>query len=250
MDTTQKELLKHDALQDKDYLALCKATKKGENIAKEYSIDQELLCWKGRVYAPKALRARIMKSEHDSKIAGHFGRDRTMELISRNLYWPKMEDEVRTYCSDCDNCQWTKSPRHAKHGLLHPLELPSKPWTHISTDCITDLLLSSGATKILVIVDRFMKMAHFIPINKKDSPTVAKAYLDDVSKYHGFPEDVVSNRDGTFTGQYFTELYDYLGTKRSISTAFHPQTDGQTEQMNLVIEAYLRASSATTPVSV
>jgi len=152
-----------------------------------------------------------------------------------------MEDDVRTYCSNCDNCQRTKSPRHAKHGLLHPLELPSKPWTHISTDFITDLLLTSGATKILVVVDRFMKMADFIPIDKKDSPTVAKAYLDDVGKYHGFPEDVVSDRDGTFTGRYFTDLYDYLGIKRSISTAFHPQTDGQTEQMNQVIEAYLRA---------
>jgi len=69
----------------------------------------------------------MMKSEHYSKIAGHFGRDRTMELVSRNFYWPKMEDDVRKFCNECDNCQRTKAPRHAKHGLLHPLELASKP---------------------------------------------------------------------------------------------------------------------------
>jgi len=241
MDQAQKESLKQEALQDEEYKALCKATVKGENISKDYSIDQDLLCWKGRVYAPKPTRKRIMKSEHDSKIAGHVGRDRTMELISRNFYWPKMEEDVREYCSNCDICQRTKSPRHAKHGLLHPLELPLKPWTHLSMDFITDLPLSSGGTKILVVVDRFTKMAHYIPIDKKDTPTVARAYLNNVWKYHGFPEDVVSDRDGTFTGQYFTDIYDYLGIKRSMSTAFHPRTDGQTEQMNQVIEAYLRA---------
>jgi hypothetical protein len=84
-------------------------------------------------------------------------------------------------------------------------------------------------------------MAHFIPLKKQDSPTVAKAYLENVWKYHGFPEDVVSDRDGTFTGQYFTDLYNYQGIKRSMSTAFHPQTDGQTERINRVIEAYLRS---------
>jgi len=147
-----------------------------------------------------------MKSEHDSKMAGDCGRDRTMELISRNIYWPKMEDDVRKYCSNCDICQRTKSPRHAKHGLLHPLERPSKPWTHISTDFITDLPLSSGATKILVVVDRFTQMAHFIPIDKEDSPTVAWAYLNNLWKYHGLPENVVYDRDGTFNGQCFTDL--------------------------------------------
>jgi hypothetical protein len=84
-------------------------------------------------------------------------------------------------------------------------------------------------------------MAHFVPINKKDSPTVARAYLENVWKYQGFPEDVVSDRDGTFTGQFFTDLYNYLGIKRSMSTAYHPRTDGQTERINQVIESYLRS---------
>jgi transposase InsO family protein len=93
---------------------------------------------------------------------------------------------------------------------------------------------------ILVVVDHFTKMAHFIPIKKKDLPTAARAYLENIWKYHGFPEDVVSNRDSTFTCTFFTYLYNYLGIKRSMSTAYHTQTNGQTERINHVIEAYLR----------
>jgi len=136
-----------------------------------------------------------------------------------------MECDIRKYCSDCDNCQRTKALRHARHGLLHPLELACNPWTHISTNFITDLPESEGATIILVVVERFTEMAHFVLIKRKDSPTVARAYLENVWKYHGFPEDVVSDRDATFTGSLFTDLYNYLGIKLSMSTAYHPQTD-------------------------
>jgi len=94
---------------------------------------------------------------------------------------------------------------------------------------------------ILVVVDRFMKMAHLVLIKNKDNPTVARAYLENVSKYPGFPDDVVSDRDGTFTGQFFTDLYDYLGIKRTMSTAYHPQSYGQTERLNQVIKSYLRS---------
>jgi len=238
----QKEVIFQDAKLNDEYMQLCKEVSKGENIDANYTIQEELLAWKGRIYIPKAMRKKVMQSEHNSKVAGHFGKDRTLELISQNFFWAKKEDDVRQYCNECDNCQRTKTPRHAKHGLLHPLELPCKPWTHISTDSITDLPESSGYTKILVVVDRFTKMAHFIPVSKKDSPSVAKAYLNNVWKYHRFPEDVVSDRDRTFTGQYFTDLYNYLGIKPIMSTAFHPQTDWQTERINQVIDAYLRSN--------
>jgi len=90
---------------------------------------------------------------------------------------------------------------------------------------------------IQLVVDQFSKLAHFILINKKDSPTVARSYLDNIWKYHGFPEDVVSDRDSTFTRSFFTDLYNYLGIQRGMSTAYHPQTDGQTERINEVIES-------------
>jgi hypothetical protein len=227
-----KERIKEKARLDEKYMELCKQVTKGGNIDKQFSITDNLLCWKNRIYVPQGLRQSIIQSEHNSKVAGHFGRDRTLELLTRNFYWMNMERDIRKYCSECDICQRTKAPRHAKHGLLHPLELACKPWTHISTDFITDLPQSEGATIILVVVDRFTKMAHFIPIQKKDSPMVARAYMDNIWKYHGFPEDVVSDRDTTFTGRFFTVLYNCLGIKHSMSTAYHPQTDGQTERIN------------------
>jgi len=235
-----KERIKEKAMLDDKYRDLGKQITSGGNIDGNFAIKSEILCWKNMIYVPEGLRQWVIRSEHDSKVAGHFGRERTLELLSRNFYWSNMERDVRKYCSECDNCQRTKAPRHAKRGHLHPLELACKPWTHISTDFITDLPESEGATIILVVVDRFTKMAHFIPI-KKDSPTVARAYLENVSKYHCFPEDVVSDRDSAFTGSFFTDLYNYLGIKRSMSTAYHPQTDGQTERINHVIESYLRS---------
>jgi len=196
-----KERIKEKALLDEDYRSICKQLSSGDTTDKHYELIDDILCWKKRIYERKEMRQRIMRSEHDSKVAGHFGRDRTMEVVSRNFYWPKMEIDIHKYSNECDNCQRVKSPRHAKHGLLHLLEMACKPWSHISTDFITDLPDSEGATIILVVVDRFTKMAHFIPIKKKDFPMVAKAYLENVWKYHGFPEDFVSDRDGTFIGQ-------------------------------------------------
>jgi transposase InsO family protein len=236
-----KERIKEKAMLDEKYRELCKKVTEGGIIDKGFTITDELLCWNNRIYVPEGLRQRVIQSEHDSKVAGHFGRERTLELLTRNFYWTNMERDVRKYCNECDNCQRTKAPRQAKHGLLHPLELACKPWTHISTDFITYLPESEGVTIILVVVDRFTKMAHCIPLKKKDSPTVARAYLQNVWKYHGFPKDVVSDRDSTFTGSFFTDLYNYLGIKRSMSTAYHPQTDGQTERINQVIESYLRS---------
>ena len=236
-----KERIKEKAMLDEKYRDLCKQISSGGNIDGNFTIANELLCWKNRIYVPEGLRQRVIKSEHVSKVAGHFGRERTMELLSRNFYWTNMERDIRKYCSECDNCQRTKAPRHAKHGLLHPLELACKPWTHISTDFITDLPESEGATIILVVVDRFTKMAHFIPIKNKDSPTVARAYLENVQKYHGFPDDVESDRDSTFTGSFFMDLYNYSGNKRSMSMAYHAQTDGQTERITQGIKSYLRS---------
>jgi len=177
-----KERIKEKAMLDEKYRDLCKQISSGGNIDGHFTIINKLLCWKNRIYVPEGLRQRVIQSEHDSKVAGHFGRERTLELLSRNFYWTNMERDIRKYCSEYDNCQRTEAPRHAKHRLLHPLELACKPWTHISADFITDLPESEGATINLVVVDRFTKMAHFIPIKKKDSPTVARAYLENVWK--------------------------------------------------------------------
>jgi hypothetical protein len=232
-----RERIKEKAMLDEMYRELCKQVATGGNIDKSFSITDELLCCKNRIYVPEGLRRQVIQLEHDSKIAGHFGRERTFELLTTNCFWTNMERDVKKYCSECDICQRTKAPIHTKHGLLHLLELACKPWTHNSTDFITDLPESEGATIILVVINRFTKMAHFIPIKKKDSPKVTQACLENMWKYHGFPEDVVSHRDSIFTGSFCTDLYNYLGIELSMSTAYHPETDGQTERINQVIES-------------
>jgi len=131
LSSDEKEAIIQDAKIDDEYIQLFKAVTKGESVDINYAIQEDVLAWKERLNVPKAMRGKVMKSEQNSKEAGHFSRDRTMELTSQNFFWPKMEYDVRRSCNKCDNCQRTKAPRHAKHGPLHALELPCKPWTHI-----------------------------------------------------------------------------------------------------------------------
>jgi hypothetical protein len=240
--TTMKENWIKEVECDQEYQGILEQVKKRkQNVNERIQLDKDgMLTWKGRLYVPKGFRNKVLEKQHDSRIAGHFGRERTMELITRNFYWPNLEDEVREYCNKCDSCQRAKSPRHAKHGLLHPLELPSSPWTNISVDFITNLPESNGNKNIMVVVDRFTKIAHFIPTAKRESAVVARLFLKNVWKYHGLPFDVVSDRNGVFTGHFITDLYHFLAIKRSMSTAFQPRTDGQTERLNQTIEHFLR----------
>jgi len=95
---------------DEDYIANCKQIRAGGKIDEHYEIKDEVLCSKNRLYVPRGLTKPVMDSEHDFKVAGHFGRERTMELLTRNFDRPNMEKDVRTYCNECDNCQRTKAP--------------------------------------------------------------------------------------------------------------------------------------------
>jgi hypothetical protein len=97
-----KERIKEKAMLDEKYRKLCKQVTKGGNIDKGFSITEGLLCWKNRISVPEGLRPRVMQSEHDSNLAGHFGRDRMLELLTTNFYWTNMERNVRKYCRECD----------------------------------------------------------------------------------------------------------------------------------------------------
>jgi len=127
--------------------------------------------------------------------------------------------------------------------MLHPLELPYAPWQSIAMDFITDLPLSDGCDQLWVVVDRFTKMAHFIPLQQtaKTASDLVKIFAREVWRFHGSPSDIVSDRDSRFTADVWQEHLRLLGIKPRMSTAFHPQTDGQTERLNQTIEAYLRS---------
>jgi hypothetical protein len=199
---------------------------------------------KERLWIPegKGLRQGILESEHDTKVAGHMGQDKTIELIRRNFWWPKMDEHIINFVRSCPDCQKNKAARHQPYGLLNPLELPYAPWQSIAMDFITDLPPSDGCDQLWVVIDRFTKMAHFIPLptNGKTASDLARIFAREVWKYHGLPADIVSDRDSRFTSGVWTEFLQLSGIRSRMSTAFHPQTDGQTERLNQTIEAYLR----------
>ena len=105
-----KERIKEKAMLDEKYRDLCKPVSSGGNIDGNFSITNELLCWKNRIFIPAGLRQWEIQSEPNSKLAGHFGRERTLEPLSRNFYWTNMEQDIKKYCSECNNCQRTKDP--------------------------------------------------------------------------------------------------------------------------------------------
>jgi len=205
----------------------------------EYKDD---LLYRGNLlWIPKGLVQHILESEHDTKVAGHMGQDKTIELIRRNFWWPKMNERIIDFVRSCPECQETKASRHQPYGLSSPLEPPYTPWQSIAMDFITELPLSEGCDQLWVVIDRFTKMAHFIPLWEKTAADLAIIFAREIWKHHGLPTDIMTDRDSRFTSEVWQEFLRLSGIRPCMSTAFHPQTDGQTERLNQTIEAYLRA---------
>lgn len=208
-----------------------------------------LLRYHGAVYIPpsQAVRMEILRICHDDLLAGHFGVKKTLELVHRKYYWPSLAKDVREYVQGCGMCQRTKVVRHKPYGEMQALPLPAKPFESISMDFITDLppSMEPGSSRaydsILVIVDRYTKVVKYISCTKTiDAPELAHLFLRFWVKDQGVPKDIVSDRGSVFTSKFWSAFCFYLKVKRKLSTAFHPQTDGQTERQNQGIEAYLR----------
>ena len=153
-----------------------------------------------------------------------------------------MNKDIIKYVQSCPNCQKDKAKRHQRYGLLSPLELPHAPWQSIAMDFITDLPMSNGCNELRVVIDRFTKMAHFIPLasEAKTAEDLARIFAREIWRLYGLPRDIISDRDSRFTSATWQVFLATLGIKPRMSTSFHPQTDGQTERINQTIEAYLR----------
>ena len=197
----------------------------------------------GRMYLPnvKQLRLKALRSCHDSRLAGHPGVSKTLDLIQRSYCWLGLRRDVEKYIKGCAVCQRTKPSRQKPHGLLQPLEIADAPWSSISMDFIEELPQSNGFNSILVVVDRLTKWAIFIPTTTRlTSAQLADLVISHVVCQHGFPMSIVSDRGSKFTSRVWLALNKALGTQLKLSTAYHPQTDGQTERVNQVLEHYLR----------
>ena len=187
------------------------------------------------------LRERVIAWCHETPLAGHPGIAKTLELMTREFWWPHMKQSIEKYVKGCHECQRSKPDRRPRTAPLQPNEIPSEPWAIISVDLIGPLVTSKGKDTILVIVDRFSKKAYFLPCNTTiTSQGVANLYKEHVFREHGLPRKVISDRGSQFVSSFMKNLYDLLRIEANPSTAYHPQTDGQTERMNQELEEYLR----------
>ena len=228
---------------------LVKALDKGP--LDNYRLLGDKLLFRNRVYIPNILSLKLsaLAEHHDHITAGHFGVRKTLERLSRIYYFPKMASFTEDYVNSCDLCQRNKHSTHKPYGLLKHLSVPMRPWSSISMDFIVKLPLSklSGSVdtteydSIWIVVDRLTKMAHFVPCQETmNAIQLAKLYLIHLFPVHGLPDDVVSDRGTLFTSNFMKALCNLLAVKQKMSTAFHPQTDGQTERTNQTLEQFLR----------
>jgi hypothetical protein len=196
--------------------------------------DENGLHWthKNQLWIPEDddLRKECIESVHVHPYAGHFGVERTLKKAQEVFYWPQMEESIRHYVSHCESCQKVKASKQKKLGELHPLEIPDRRWESVSMDLITDLpKTENGMDTIVVFVDRLSKMVHLAATTKTIGGVgLAKLYQRYVLSLHGFPKNIVSDRDVRFNG-FWAALHEMNGVKLCNSTAKHPQTDGQME---------------------
>jgi len=209
----------------------------------EWREEDRLMLRKGKVYVPKdkALRVEIIRLHHDTPMGEYGGQWKIAEMVTRNFWWPGVMREVKQYVEGYDTCQRNKNCTEQPAGKLMPNSIPDKAWMHISADFSMKLPLVQGYDSILVVVDRFTKMAYFVPTTEKTTAEgLARLFRDNVWQLHGLPESIISDRGPQFAAGLIRELNEMLGIKTKLSTAFHLQTNGQTERMNQELEQYLR----------
>jgi hypothetical protein len=198
-----------------------------------------------RVLVSHEERRVVLEMCHSDPLAGHFGYKRTLEKVRRHYIWPTLHKDVKEFIDACIPCRQSKSTRHAPYGLLKPLPVPDGPWEDVTMDFVTDLPPSAMGKEvydsIMVIVDKLTKMAHYIPVCKTiDAKDLAMTFLREVIRLHGAPRTIVSDRGPVLVSKYWKTFCHYLSIHTKFSTAFHPQTDGQTERQNQTLEQYLR----------
>jgi hypothetical protein len=201
-----------------------------------------------RLFIPNAgtLRQDLLFEHHDSCLAGHLGMDKTVDYLARNYWWPSLPTDVRDYVRTCPECITSKSASRKPAGLLQPLPIPSKKFEHVTMDFVSHLGdTSSGNNTILVFVCKLTKALRLAATNLEvTAPIAARIYYDQIVRFHGFPSVIISDRDPRFTSSFWRSLHGFADTKLRLSTAFHPQTDGQSERAVRTIIDMLRCYTA------
>ncbi|GAA6095284.1 receptor-type tyrosine-protein phosphatase gamma-like, partial [Tachysurus ichikawai] len=197
-------------------------------------------CPENRIFVPRECRQALLRAIHEVPGSGHPGRTQTLHLAQRRYWWPGMNNMVAEFVQGCNICAISKTPRHLPVGKLIPLPTPQWPWSHIGIDFVTDLPWSEAFTCILVVMDRFSKACRFVPLRGLPRALeTAKVLFQHVFRNFGLPEEIVSDRGSQFTSHVWRAFFRLLGVTVNLSSKYHPQSNGQTEQKIQDLGRYL-----------
>jgi hypothetical protein len=203
--------------------------------------DDRLLLQDNLIYIPDHdnLRFDILRIFHNHRLHGHPSIQKTMKLIQCQYFWPRLNHFVTVYVRSYTGCACAKSAHHKPYGLLKFLPIPPCPWSSILMDFIEGLPLSDGYNSILIIVDCLTKSALFIECHStNNTPILAKLYLKHIFSKYGAPSNIISDCGKLFVSKFWSSLCSCLGISSNLSTAYHPETDGQMEQVNQILEQH------------
>jgi hypothetical protein len=246
VESTLRDEIVMSQLHDEGVKIIKSKLSQGEVKYRCFHTDRHGVLWfNNRLVVPKdhQLRKRILDEAHLSKFSIHPGSTKMYHDLRQHLWWTRMKREIAKYVSECDTCQRVKASHLKASGTLQPLPVPSWKWEDISMDFIVGLPNTSQKhDSIWVIIDRLTKTTHFLPVHTTYSAKkYAEVYLEQIVRLHGVPKTIISDRGPQFIARFWEQLQSALGTKLMRSSAYHPQTDGQTERVNQILEDMLRA---------
>ena len=218
--------------------------KKADNPQSNFDIRNGLLLYQDRLVVPdhENLRTEIIREAHAQKSTAHPGQGKTRKILTDRYFWPGMATDINRYIRNCHDCRRSTIPRDKTPGLLKPLPIPERPWQHISLDFHEVPRDKAGYDMILVIIDRFSKRSFSLPCHKTiTAKETAELFIHYIYRIYGPPDTIVSDRGPQFISAFWNEFTRILGIRLKLSTANHPQTDGQTENLNQWVDQRLRS---------
>uniref|UniRef100_A0A8C1MA50 Gypsy retrotransposon integrase-like protein 1 n=2 Tax=Cyprinus carpio TaxID=7962 RepID=A0A8C1MA50_CYPCA len=199
-------------------------------------------CPPDKTYVPAPYRDQVLDHIHCLPASGHPGITATLHLLKNRFWWETINPDTIKFIQNCQTCNMHKTPRQLPAGLLQPLPIPQRPWSHLAIDFITDLPLSQGNTVILTIIDRFSKACRLIPLPKLPTALqTAELLCNWVFRFYGIPDDIVSDRGPQFTSRLWKDFFQALGVNVSLTSGYHPEANGQVERLNQELTRFLRS---------
>ncbi|GAU25040.1 hypothetical protein TSUD_155140 [Trifolium subterraneum] len=239
----QEEQIKTEVSGDKKLQKIIAEVQQDPLSHPGYSYKQGILFYENRlvISSQSKLIPILLLEFHSTPQGGHSGFYKTYRRIVANLYWIGMKNTIQEFVRQCDICQRQKYMASSPGGLLQPFPIPEQIWEDISLDFIAGLPKSKQFEAILVVVDRLSKYAHFIPLKHPyTARSIAEIFCKEIVRLHGIPLSIVSDRDPIFISNFWKEIFKLQGTKLKMSTAYHPESNGQTKVVNRCLETYLR----------